>query len=138
MPEPAVPSPQLPDFPPPGMEKGKQFGCLRWGLLGCAGLSVLMIIGLMFLTMRAKSLIGWAFERLEGQVIAASAPGVTPAQKEEFKSAMKAFVEKARDGKAATGNIQKFQGEVMDSVKDGRVTAEEMEKLTRVLKEGAR
>jgi len=113
-------------------------GCLKWGLVGCAGASVAVIIGLLFLMSNAKKLMDFAFNQMGDQIVAASAPDVTPAEKEEFRAAMKAFAEKAKNRTVTAQQVTAFQGRVSAAVADNRVTAEELRSLTTFLKDPPR
>jgi hypothetical protein len=113
-------------------------GCLKWGLVGCAGASVAVIVGLLFLMSNAKKLMDFAFDQMGDQIVAASAPDVTPAEKDEFRAAMKAFSEKAKNRTVTAQQVTAFQGRVRAAVADGRVTAEELHSLTAFLKDPPR
>jgi hypothetical protein len=116
----------------------KRQGCLKWGLVGCAGASVAVIIGLLFLMSNAKKLMDFAFEQMGDQIVAVCAPDVTPAEKEEFRAAMKAFSEKAKNRSATPGQVTSFQSRVRSALADNRVTSEELRALTALLKDPPR
>ena len=146
MSEPPVPTP-APVLPPQlpvtlpfedVAQRARRQGCLKWGLVGCAGASVAVIIGLLFLMSNAKKLMDFAFDQMGDQIIAASAPDVTPAEKEEFRAAMKAFSEKAKNRTVTAQQVTVFQGRVRAAVADNRVTAEELRSLTAFLKDPPR
>ena len=115
--------------------RARRQGCLKWGLVGCAGASVAVIIGLLFLMSNAKKWTGMLFEQMGDQVVAACGPGVTPADKEEFRAALKAFSEKVKSGIVTTGQVKSFRSRVSSAVADNRVTAEELRALTAFLKD---
>lgn len=115
--------------------RARRQGCLKWGLVGCAGASVAVIIGLLFLMNNAKKLMDFAFDQMGDQIVAASAPDVTPAEKEDFRAAMKSFAAKAKDGKVTALQVTAFQGRVKAAIADNRVTAEELRALTAFLKD---
>jgi hypothetical protein len=125
---------------PPGLEiqlqqeNEKKAGCLKWSLVGCALLSVLLIIGLVWMTMKAKNIIGWALDQLESQVTASAEPGIPAQEKEAFHQAMVSFVEKAKAGKVDAKDIQDFQKKCLESVRDGKVTSQELSALTSAAK----
>jgi hypothetical protein len=143
-PPPAPPAPGLPLGVPVMLPSedaarlAKRQGCLKWGLVGCAGASVAVIIGLLFLMNNAKKLMGFAFEQMGDQVVAASGAGVTPAEKEEFRAALKAFSEKAKNRGATPEQVMAFQSRVRAAMADNRVTAEELRALTAFLKDPPR
>ena len=132
---PPVPAPQIPKLPttlPFEDEAGRarRDGCLKWGLVGCAGASVLLIVGMLFVLSNAKKLMGLAFEKIGDQVVAAAAPEVTPAEKERFRKALTAFAERAKAGTAQPAVIQTWQSQVTGALADGRVTGDEIHSLT--------
>lgn len=131
-------TPQTPVTLPPlddAAARARRQGCLKWGLVGCAGASVAVIIGLLFLMSNAKKLMDFAFDQMGDQIVAACAPDVTPAEKEEFRAAMKSFAAKAKDRKVNAQQVAAFQGRVKAAVADNRVTAEELRALTAYLKD---
>jgi len=144
MTETPVPAPVLPPRLPVTLpfedaaQGARRQGCLKWGLVGCAGASVAVIIGLLFLMSNAKKLMDFAFNQMGDQIVAASAPDVTPAEKEEFRAAMKAFAEKAKNRTVTAQQVTAFQGRVSAAVADNRVTAEELRSLTTFLKDPPR
>jgi len=131
-------SPQAPVVLPPLEDaalRARRQGCLKWGLVGCAGASVAVIIGLLFLMNNAKKLMDFAFDQMSDQLVAACGPDVTPAEKEEFRAAMRSFAAKAKDRKVTPQQVAAFQGRVKAAVADNRVTAEELRALTAFLKD---
>jgi hypothetical protein len=112
------PAPGLPPQPPVLLpiedvaQLARRQGCLKWGLVGCAGASVAVIIGLLFLMNNAKKLMDFAFDKMGEQIVAACAPDVTPAEKEEFRTAMKAFSEKAKSRGVTPEQVTSFQSRV--------------------------
>ncbi|MEO8585645.1 MAG: hypothetical protein ABI584_05760 [Acidobacteriota bacterium] len=135
-----VQPPQLPVTLPleDVVQRAQRQGCLKWGLVGCAGASVAVIVGLLFLMSNAKKLMDFAFDQMGDQIVAAAAPDVTPPEKEEFRAAMKAFSEKAKNRTVTAQQVTAFQGRVRAAVADNRVTAEEMHSLTAFLRDPPR
>jgi hypothetical protein len=132
---PPVPAPQIPKLPTtlPFEDEAAQTrraGCLKWGLVGCAAASVLVIVGLLFVLSNAKKLMGLAFEKIGDQVVAAAAPEVTPAEKGRFRASLAAFAEHAKSGKVPPAVVQAWQSRVTGALADGRVTPDEMRELT--------
>jgi hypothetical protein len=132
---PPVPAPQIPNLPTTlpfedAAGRARRDGCLKWGLVGCAGASVLLIVGMLFVLSNAKKLMGLAFEKIGDQVVSAAAPDVTPADRERFRTALTAFAERAKAGKAPPAVVQAWQTQVAGSLADGRVTRDEMHALT--------
>lgn len=133
--QPSGPAPQIPKLPvtlpfEDEAAKTRRAGCLKWGLVGCAAASVLVIVGLLFLLSNAKKLMGLAFEKIGDQVVAAAAPDVTPAEKERFRASLGSFAERAKAGKVPSTAVQAWQAQVTRAVGDGRVTGDEMRSLT--------
>ena len=114
--------------------RARRQGCLRWGLVGCAGASVAVIIGLLFLMNNAKKLMDFAFDQMGDQIVVACTPDVTPAEKEEFRAAMRSFAARAKDRKVTAQQVAAFQGRVKTAIADNRITAEELRALTVFLK----
>ncbi|HQQ77849.1 MAG TPA: hypothetical protein PLB01_10870 [Thermoanaerobaculia bacterium] len=134
-PVPPAPAPLIPKLPttlPFEDEAGRarRDGCLKWGLVGCAGASVVLIVGMLFVLSNAKKLMGLAFEKIGDQVVAAAGPEVTPAEKERFRTALTAFAERAKAGTAKPAAVQTWQSQVTGALADGRVTGDEMRSLT--------
>lgn len=131
-PAPAREIPKLPTTLPFEDEaaRARRQGCLKWGLVGCAGASVLLIVGLLFMLANAKKLMGLAFEKIGDQVAAAAAPEVTPAEKERFRTSLAAFAERAKSGKVPPAVVQAWQSRVTGVLADGRVSGDELRALT--------
>ena len=119
-------------------QRARRQGCLKWGLVGCAGASVAVIVGLLFLMSNAKKLMDFAFDQMGDQIVSACAPEVTPAEKEDFRAAMKGFSDKAKNRVVTAQQVTAFQGRVGAAVADNRVTAEELRSLTAFLKDPPR
>ncbi len=136
----ASPAPGMPPQAPVTLSlddaaiRGRRQGCLKWGLVGCAGASIAVIIGLFFLMSNAKKLMDFAFDQMSDQIVTACGPDVPPAEKETFRAAMKSFVAKAKDRKVTAQQVTAFQGRVKAAMADNRVTAEELRALTAFLK----
>ena len=111
---------------------------MKWGLVGCAGLSLVLIVGLVFLSTRAKDLLGGILGQLETQIVAACAPDVTQAQKEEFRAAWRDFTERAKTGKLDREALSVFREKTTAALKDGVVSAAELKELTDVARPGAK
>lgn len=119
----------LPELP---KEEAPKRGCLKWGLVGCSALSVLLVIGLIFVGMRGMDFV---MTTIESQVLGACTPAVTPVQRTEFQDAFKAFSARARSGKITSEHMSAFRKQTMDAVADGKVTPDELQALTKTLRE---
>ncbi len=140
---PPVPGPLVPKLPttlPFEDEAGhaRRAGCLKWGLFGCAGASILVIIGMLFILSNAKKLMGLAFEKIGDQVVAACAPDVSPEQKQEFRSRLGEFAEGAKSGTIKPADVQAWQSTVTSYLSRGRITPDQLQELTRWLEIHAR
>jgi hypothetical protein len=133
-PDPAAGPPALPPivFPPPG--DTKRSGVLKWGLVGCAGASVVVIVGLVFLMSNARSMMAWALGKLQDGVMMSCTPDVTPPERTEFRQAFQRFADGAKEGTVTPERVQEVQRKVTAAIRDGRVTREEMRDLTALLK----
>jgi hypothetical protein len=120
-------------FPAPPLEAPRS-GCLKWGLVGCAGASVLVIVGLVFLMTNAKTMMDWAFEKMSDQVFAACTADVTPDDKNAFRAAIKEFGDKAKAGKVKPDQVRAFQSKELSALADGKVTPGELRDMTAFLK----
>ncbi len=123
-----IPDPTIPR--PPVVEAAGRSGVLKWGLVGCTFLSAVLIVALVVLGMKARSILGWALARVEDQVMEGSAPDVTAAEKQAFRDAYGGFVDRARSGKVSPEEIRDFQKKVVEAMADGRITPEELQALT--------
>ena len=143
-PTPVSPAPGLPAQPPvllpieDAAQLARRQGCLKWGLVGCAGASVAVIIGLLFLMTNAKKVVDFVYDQMGEQIVAACAPDVTPPEKEEFRTALKAFAEKAKSGGVTPEQVKSFRSRVTSAIADNRVSAEELRALTAFLKDSPR
>lgn len=128
------PPPALPPivFPPPA--DLKRSGVLKWGLVGCAGASVVVIVGLVFLMSNARSMMAWALSKLQDGVMMGCTVDVSPAERMEFRQAFQRFADGAKEGKVTPEQVQEVQQKVTAAIKDGRVTPEEIRDLTDFLK----
>jgi len=120
---------------PPRLEVDDKSGCMKWGLVGCAGLSVVLIVGLMVLGSKAGSMMDWAIHRLTDQVVAVASPAVTPQDREAYHAAVEGFAERSRQGKVDTERMAAFRKKTLDALADGTVTPDELHGLTAQLQE---
>ncbi|HQR46307.1 MAG TPA: hypothetical protein PLB02_01415 [Thermoanaerobaculia bacterium] len=123
-------------FPPPAGD-AKKSGCLSWGLIGCAGASVVVIVGLVVLMSNARSMMGWALGKLQDSVLMGCTVEVTPAEREEFRQAFRRFSEAAKEGKITPSGVQEVQEKVSGAAADGKITPEEIRDLSAALKKAA-
>ncbi len=124
MPAPLVP--KLPTTLPFEDEAGRarRAGCLKWGLFGCAGASVLVIVGMLFVLSNAKKLMGLAFEKIGDQVVAAcDCRRDAGPRRSASGRALGAFAEKREErDRSSRRTVQAWQSTVTGRLADGRVT----------------
>ncbi|HPA51876.1 MAG TPA: hypothetical protein PLP50_09755 [Thermoanaerobaculia bacterium] len=109
-------------------------GVLKWGLVGCAGLSVLLIVGMVLFLRKAPQLMESLLGATESQVVSAIAADVPAAEREAFRTEYAAFVETAKAGKAKPDDIQGLQKKIVAALEDRTVSGEELKGLTEHLR----
>lgn len=119
---------------PSGTRDPESRGVLKFGLVGCAVLSVVAIVGMVLFMRKAPELMEKLLGATEAQVVAAIAPDVTAEEREAFRREYAAFVEAAKAGKARPETIQTLQKKIVEALKDDKVTAEELRSLTDALR----
>lgn len=132
-----APDPIVPGRGPattPGGDDAPVRGCMKWGLAGCAVLSVVAIVGIVLFMRKAPQLMETLLGATEAQVVSAIASEVSAEEKEAFRREYAAFVVAAREGRARPESIQRLQKGILDALKDGRVDAEELRGLTEQLR----
>lgn len=133
----AAPPPIVPGAGFPGLSAEKDpesRGCMKWGLVGCAILSLVAIAGLVLFLRRAPQLMETLLGATEAQVAAAIEPGVPPGEREAFRTEYAAFVAVAKAGKAKPEGIHAIQKKIVEALQDGRVNAEELRAITDALR----
>ena len=129
----SAPPPIVPGAPsnaPAEAKDPQSRGCMKWGLVGCAGLSVVAIVGMVLFLRKAPQLMEKLLGATEAQVAAAIEAEVPAAEREAFRAEYAAFVESAKAGKAKPDQIQALQTKIVAALKDNRVTSEELRGLT--------
>ena len=109
-------------------------GCMKWGLVGCALLSLVAIAGLVLFLRRAPQLMETLLGATEAQVVAAIAPEVPAAERETFRTEYAAFVGAAKAGKAKPEGIHAIQKKIVAALADDSVNAEELRAITDALR----
>ena len=125
-----LPPASAPDRAPEGR------GCLKWGLVGCLGLSVILIAGLLLFARKAPQLIERLLSAASEQVISSAAPDVTPQEKADYSQAFWNFSEAAKAGRVKPERIRDLQLKTAEALRDGTVSREELRGLVEVLKAG--
>ncbi len=129
---PAAPPLVLPPLPPP--VDAKRSGCLSWGLVGCAGASVVVIVGLVFLMSNARQMMGLALTKLEDSVMMGCTADVTAAERADFRAAFGRFRDAATGSRVTPTQVKEIQEKAAVAVADGKVTPDEIRDLTAALK----
>ena len=118
----------------PGGSDPESRGCMKWGLVGCAALSVVAIVGMVLFLRKVPQLMETRLGATEAQVVAATAPEVPAEDRDAFRKEYAAFVATAKAGKARPEAIQKLQGRIVEALKDEKVTADELRGITEQLR----
>ena len=132
----AVPPPFVPGDGAghPGAKDPESRGCMKWGLVGCAALSVLAIVGMVLFMRKAPQLMETLLGATEAQVVAAIVQEVPEADRQAFRTEYAAFVATAKAGAARPDEIQAVQKKIVEALKDNRVDAEELRGITEKLR----
>ena len=133
----AAPPPIFPrdgSLGPSGAKDAESRGCMKWGLVGCAILSLVAIAGLVLFLRRAPQLMESLLGATEAQVVAAIAPEVPAEEREAFRREYAAFVAAAKAGKAKPEAIHAIQKKIVEALQDNRVNAEELRAITDALR----
>ena len=133
----AAPPPIVPgdgSLGPSGTKDAESRGCMKWGLVGCAVLSLVAIAGMVLFLRRAPQLMETLLGATEAQVVAAIAPEVPAAEREAFRTEYAAFVAAAKAGKAKPEGIHAIQKKIVEALQDDRVNAEELRAITDALR----
>src|SRR5258706_13403623 len=77
--------PGVATFPQPSEKIGTSRGCFKWGLIGCAGLSVVVIVGLVVLGTKAKGFLDSKLREKGEEIVAKATPDVTDAATSAFQ-----------------------------------------------------
>ena len=109
-------------------------GVLKWGLVECAGLSVLLVVGMVLFLRKAPQLMESLLGATESQVVSAIAADVPGSEREAFRTEYAVFVETAKAGKAKPDDIQGLQKKIVAALEDRTVTGEELKGLTEHLR----
>jgi hypothetical protein len=122
--------PGVATFPTPTEKIGTSRGCFKWGLIGCAGLSVVVIVGLVLLGTKAKGFLDSKLREKGQEIVAKATPDVTDADKTAFQNAYAAFIERAKGGRVPIGRMTSFTSKSDQALADEKITPEEIHDLT--------
>lgn len=129
------PPPTLPAFPPPDEAEAKKAGCLKFGLIGCAGLSLVLIVALVFVATRG---LDTTLSAQRQQTEDAFGGDVTPEDREAFRRAWEAFGAKAKAGKVTFDAMTGFQGKRLDALRDRSISHDELAGLVAELEKASK
>ena len=121
-------------FPPSGTKDPESRGCMKWGLVGCAILSLVAVAGIVLFLRRAPQLMETLLGATQTQVVSAIAPEVPVADRDAFQREYAAFVAAAKAGKAKPEGIHAVQKKIVGALEDGSVNAEELQAITEALR----
>ena len=133
----AAPAPIVPGdglWGPSGTRDPESRGCMKWGLVGCAVLSLVAIAGIVLFLRRAPQMMETLLGATEAQVVTAIAPEVPAGERDAFRAEYAAFVAAAKAGKAKPEGIHAVQKKIVGALEDGSVNAEELRAITEALR----
>ena len=119
---------------PSATKDAESRGCMKWGLLGCAVLSLVAIAGIVLFLRRAPQMMETLLGATEAQVVTAIAPEVPAGERDAFRAEYAAFVAAAKAGKAKPEGIHAVQQKIVGALEDGSVNAEELQAITEALR----
>jgi hypothetical protein len=122
--------PGVSEFPTRSDKLGTSRGCLKWGLLGCAALSVVVIVGLVLLATKAKSFLESTLLKKGDEIVVRATPDVTEEQKTAFRNAYRGFVDRAKAGQLPISKMTSYTSKSDRALADGKITPEEIRELT--------
>ncbi len=124
----AAPPSLPPDFPL--QHERKSSAALKWGLVGCAGLSALLIVALIVFVAKAPTMMSWLLARQGDQVLALCTKDVPPKDQDRFREALEKF---SREASRDAERVTLLQGKIRTAIDDRNVTPEELADLTTFL-----
>lgn len=118
----------------------KKGGCPKWALIGCGGggclvLLVILVGGSFFVRGGMPKLLDFAFSRVEREISSMAAAEVTVEQKDALRAEMTRYRENIRAERIPMAEVQPVLQELQSTTGDSRLTTEEVDKLTRLLRE---
>lgn len=136
MSEPGLPvqiPPQKPFAPEPKAAPG---GCGKPVLIGCGLLAILLGIGAVVFVVKAKSLLAFALEKLEAEVVANLPEDVTGEERERLRTAFDGTLARIRSGQIDPEALQRLQLKLVaaaESASQDKLTRDEVQALTLAL-----
>lgn len=118
----------------------KKGGCPKWALIGCGGggclvLLIILIGGSFFVRGGMPKLLDFAFSRVEREISSMAAPEVTVEQKDALRAEMTRYRENIRAERIPMAEVQPVLQELQRTTGDSRLTAEEVDRLTQLLRQ---
>ncbi|MCB1008414.1 MAG: hypothetical protein KDB94_05900 [Acidobacteria bacterium] len=111
-------------------------GCGKPLLIGCGLLAILLGIGAVVFVVKAKSLLAFALDKLQAEVVANLPEDVTPAERERLDTAFSATLGRIRKGEIDPEALQRLQArlvEATNSASQDKLTRAEVQELTLAL-----
>jgi len=136
MTEPGLPvqmPPQRPFAAEPAAPPG---GCGKPLLIGCGLLAILLGIGAVVFVVKAKSLLAFALDKLQAEVVAKLPEDVTPAERERLDTAFTATLQRIRTGQIDPEALQRLQTRLVaaaNSASQDKLSRDEVLELTKAL-----
>lgn len=134
--------PTPPTTPPspfnPGQSRTAGGSGKRPLLIGCGVILVLLGIAAIVLVAKRAELVGWMFQKLEGQILAKLPPDVTPEERQRLDHAFDAAADAIGSGTADQAKADQLNAVLLEFAQAGRpITREDVLKLTKALEEVA-
>lgn len=136
MSEPGLPvqiPPQKPFAAEPTAAPG---GCGKPFLIGCGLLAILLGIGAVVFVVKAKSLLAFALEKLEAEVVANLPEDVTREERDQLQKAFDETLARIRSGQIDPEALQRLQLKLVaaaESASQDKLTRDEVQALTLAL-----
>ncbi|MFL6293286.1 MAG: hypothetical protein ACJ759_20520 [Thermoanaerobaculia bacterium] len=136
--EPPTPPPTPPSPFSPGQPRTAGGSGKRPLLIGCGAILILLGIAAVVLIAKRAELVGWMFQKLEGQILAKLPPDVTPDERQRLDHAFDAAADAIGAGTADQAKAEQLNSVLLEFAQAGRkITREDVLKLTRALEEVA-
>lgn len=108
-------------------------GCGKPFLIGCGLLAILLGIGAVVFVVKAKSLLAFALEKLEAEVVANLPEDVTGEERERLQTAFDETLARIRSGQIDPEALQRLQLKLVaaaESASQDKLTRDEVQALT--------
>jgi hypothetical protein len=112
--------------------RGVQIGC---GLAGLIFVAVLFVASTFVTSEGAGQLLAFLFGRLQGELLTMDAPDVSDEQRKALDAQLETLIERAERNEVNLVALQPLLRRMNESVRDKRLTPEEVGDLTAILEE---